>query len=437
MNLRRVIFIFFMIAMIFAVAILIWYFFIKTPNNNTSINNPTNPFGQAGQSQKGSLFVFNNQNNNQNAETEVIPGEERKLTKIWDKPTAGFVFVDQTILVTSTTTKMVKGTSTEVTIQQKATSTKMLFVDRTSGYVYGVNLETKKVYQISNSTIPGVYDAYFFDNGSSVIVRYLDNNGNIVSTLSKVPNVSEESTPQPLVDTTYLLNNINSVAVSNSKKIVSYLVVNNNGSSIYSIKNNKNELVSTSPTSEFNLTYGGENLYTTSKPSAYVMGYTTNVQTAERTLGNKTGLITLPANNNDDYLGSMWSNSGLLSFIFSKKTVSTKVLGIKTIASKCAWGKTSFYVICGVPQIFPINVEGLPDDWYQGRNQFTDDVYLIGNKTNNENKIFDFSTETKDSIDLIKPDFNSNNDYLSFINKRDGNLWLLHTRPLLNGIVIN
>ena len=433
MNNRKTIFLIFSISIFFAIIILVWYFFLKIPGNDDSLVNPKNlPTG--GEAKRGSEFIEGKQNEFEESitTTEVIPGKERRLLKVWNKPTAGLSFFDQNILINSTSSVKGSGTSTnEIIVQKRATSTRMIFADRATGYVYGYNLETKKSYQISNSTIPGIHDAYFFNNGSSVIMRYLDEDQKIATVKADIPTVLEGGTPRSLENITNLPENVLSVSVSKSQKLASYAVQNGNGSSIYKISDNKNQLLKNSPITEIDLTYGGETLYSTNKTSTYSIGYTNDVERGERVLGDKTGLITLPANNNIDYLSSMWSNTGLKLFLFSKKTGSYSVLNSKTLASKCIWGRTSTYILCGTPQNIKSPNEGLPDSWFMGLVNFTDNLYIIDNNTKVEDILFDFSSETKEEIDLIKPNLSSNDGYLGFINKNNGHLWLFNVEAAI------
>lgn len=430
MNNRKTIFLIFSISIFFAIIVLVWYFFLKIPGNDNSLVNPTNlPIG--GESKRGSEFIESKQNEFEESitTTEVIPGIERKLLKVWNKPTAGLSFFDQNILINSTSSVRGTGTSTnEIIVQKRATSSRMIFADRATGYVYGYNLDTKKSYQISNSTIPGIHDAYFFNNGSSVIMRYLDEDKKIASIKADIPTVLEGGTPRSLENITPLPENVLSVSVSKSQKMASYVAMNGNGSSIYKISDNKSQLLRNSPITEIDLAYGGETLYSTNKTSSYSIGYTNDVERGERVIGEKTGLITLPANNNIDYISSMWSNSGLKLFLFSKKTGEYSVLNSKTLASKCVWNRLSTYILCGTPQSTKATSEGLPDSWFMGLINFKDNLYIIDNNSKVEDILFDFSSETKEEIDLIKPTLSSNDGYLGFINKNNGHLWLFNVK---------
>ena len=430
MNNRKTVILLVSISLFFALIVIVWYFFIRSPGGGENITNATLPISDT--KKGGSEFIDDSSKDDFEeplTETEIIEGKKRKLIKIWNKPTAGMSFFEQNILINSTTSVKGTGTTTnEIIVQRRATSTRMIFADRATGYIYGVNLENKKSYQISNTTVPGIHDAYFFNNGSSVIFRYLDENNKIVSFKATIPSVIEGGTPRSLENVTPLPNDLISIAVSNSQKSASYVSPNTSGSSVYKIEGDKNQLIYNSPITEINLSYGGETLYSTNKTSSYSIGYINNVITNERIFGEKTGLVTLPANNNLDYLASMWSNVGLKTFIFSKKTGNYTTLNSQTIASKCIWNKTSTYIICGVPQELRTFRDGLPDAWYMGLINFNDKLYTIDNNTKIEEILFDFSEETKEVVDLTKPIMSPNDEYMSFINKDNGHLWLFNIK---------
>jgi len=300
----------------------------------------------------------------------------------------------------------------------------MMFIDRMTGYVYGYNIENGLTYQISNTTLPGIYDAYIFDSGKQILLRYLDNDKQtILSLLARIPAVQETGNALPLQSIMSLQKNISSVAISSSGNKLSYLVPNKNGSSVYTITDKGESLTTSSSFSEWSLSYGGEQLFATSKPSAYIEGTTVLIPSFTRLIGNKTGLVSNPSSNGA-IINSMLSNKGLLTFLFSNKG-DTKVLEIKTIASKCSWGRGTL-LLCAVPQSITRGVEELPDDWYQGRVKFKDDLYIIN--INNGEKTALYSFEEKDGdMDIVHMHISSDNTLINFTRKQDGSLWLLNT----------
>ena len=121
----------------------------------------------------------------------------------------------------------------------------------------------------------------------------------------------------------------------------------------------------------------------------------------------------------------MWSSSGLLTFISSKKTGGLSTLPIKTLASKCVWMDT-LKVLCGVPSILTTGEEGLPDDWYQGSISFSDDLFLIDTKSGEASVLFSLTGELGNPFDIIHPQINKSSTSLLFTNKQNGSMWMVN-----------
>lgn len=424
--------IFFIVLTLLAVIYLIWFFFFKKPNQifpfipggNTltvggDVNNPNNPNPD--------------QNPNGEGDQTETASSTQYLFQIWDKPTAGFAFVQTPILLEATSTNK-KGV--EIIIQKRATTTSLIFADRMTGHIYKKDLPTGEIYKVSNSTVPGIYDAYFFENGSYVMMRYFDNKTKkIESLLAKVPLAYAGTEPQTLDNLVSLPQNISSVAVSRSGKELSYLVPNNNGATIYSYTSKKGVRVRLSlKTKEWNLIYGGETLYAESAPTAYISGYFIKVDTNERIIGDKTGLTVLPDAKDTNSFGSMWTNSGLASFIFSRTSGGTTRTRRATLSEKCVWQYSNLNILCAIPNSLPMAINGLPDDWYQGRVSFRDSLQIISTNGLYDNLFFDLSSVAGKDIDAVSLQTNSSSEYLGFINKKEGDFWLLLTKNILNGM---
>jgi hypothetical protein len=184
-------------------------------------------------------------------------------------------------------------------------------------------------------------------------------------------------------------------------------------------------LVASSPFREWVLSNGGDTLYVTSKPSAYIVGATFSLPLFESESGERTGLIANPTKNGL-FLNSMWSKNGLVTF-FSKNGV-VSVAPFTTLASKCSWG-TGNALVCAIPRLLPKTTEGLPDDWFQGRVLFSDDLYTIDTNTGEKYTLYTF-TEKEGNFDITNTTMDSTNHLLGFTKKQDGTLWLLNTNLL-------
>lgn len=415
----------FAVISLFAFGVIVWYFLFSKPETAPTLQTPTSAFSLRDLPARFA-FIFQGDNPDSNTETEVTPAGAIPFTRISDNPATGNIFVSRPILREVTSTSTVGTTTISTTKTVRATTTVLMFVDRVTGYVYGHSIESGKTYQISNTTIPGIFDAYIWAGGDRIVMRYLDTDRKtVVSILASVPNVQEGRDPEPLIDTTYLPQNITSVTVSKNLSTLSYVVPGSNGSTIYSLSSRGTSRVADSSFSEWTLSYGGEQLYATSNASAYVEGTTVVLPSFSSVVGGKTGLLSTPSASGP-VLNSMWTRSGLATFgVNVGKTISFTT---KTLASKCI-GTVSPYFICGVPQSIPEGVEGLPDDWYQGRFMFRDTLSVINAQSGETYTLYSFP-ENYGEIDVTHLATSVNSDLISFIRKQDGTLFLLNTNLL-------
>jgi hypothetical protein len=411
------------LVLLLAIVVIVWYFFYAKPIIAPSLDGTNDPFAVSTTPKRFFFTSWASDNEETSTSTtEITQPEKEALIEVWSKPTTGQMFVAQSILreVVSTTTQ---GTST-VTIKNtvRSTSTLLMFVDRTTGYIYGYIPETAKQYQISNTIIPGVHDAYIFNNGKKILYRYQDQNSrSIVSLIATIPSVPPTSSALPLENMAYLPVQVTSVAVTKNSETLSYLVPGDQGSSFYTLSEKGPLLITSSPFKEWSLSYGGKTLYATSKPSAYVEGSTVQIPAFNFIIGDKTGLMSTPSESGR-VISSMLSSTGLLTFLSSPD--GQLVLPFKTLASKCVWG-TGDFLLCAVPNTLPLKIEGLPDDWFQGRYFFKDSLMLVNQRTGDYSTLYSFD-ESKGAFDVTNPVLSPDNNFLTFIKKQTGSLWLLN-----------
>ncbi len=429
---RRLFIILFAVASIIGVSIIVWYFFFKTNTGSLLFGTPTNPFGKTPPSLRGSEFVNGNNGYGTSSQTERTLGADRTLVKVWDRPTAGFSFIEKEFITTSTTTDK---QGKVITVQKKATSTEMLFADRTTGYIYDYDIKNQNIYQITNTLTAGIYDIYFFNNGKSAIIRYLsDDKKTIISNLVQIPTVSASSSPQEIKTNVYLPNNIISITPNYNSTELSYLVKTSSGSNLYTLTTKGSKLIKSFQLSELNVLYDKNNLYVYNKPSIYALGFLYDVKNNENILSKTVALSPLVSHNGQNVMGSFWSESSSNNFMFNKSTASMRSLSIYTPEEKCVWNNKDTFVLCGVTPVIFNKKEGLPDDWYKGRVSFDDSIYMIDNVGKREYDFFDFTAETSDKIDLTKPKISNNDELLGFINKKDGSFWMFKVKKTLDNV---
>src|SRR5579872_991881 len=83
----------------------------------------------------------------------------QKLRLITSEPVAGATFVEN---------------KTGVTVR---------YMERATGHIYDVSTNSSTVTEISNTTIPKIYETLFTDGGSGFITRYIGDDGQTIETL--------------------------------------------------------------------------------------------------------------------------------------------------------------------------------------------------------------------------------------------------------------
>ncbi len=424
MQHRRLL-IFSAIVSLFGFGIIIWYFLFSSPEPAPTLGETVSPFSFRDVPTRLGFIFQGGDPPEQTTETEVTLPGAAPFVNVWDKPSTGNAIVIKSVLreiVASSTST----TSPQVMKTVRATSTILMFVDRSTGYIHGYEVESGSTYQISNTTLPGIYDAYIFAGGTRVLMRYLDSDKvTIVSLLASIPDIQKGRDPQPLSFLTYLPNNIRSVAISDSSSLLSYLISHSSGSSIYTIRPKGTEKIGESSFSEWKLSYGGEDLYATTLPSAYLEGVTVSLPSFSRVVGGKTGLMSIPSKGSG-VLNGMWSSSGLV--LFGTSGGKNTVLNIKTLPEKCEAVSDSHF-ICAVPDTIPTTNEGLPDDWYQGAISFDDRLMIVYPFRGETYSLYSFEKKYQ-PMDVTNFSLSKQADLISFIRKNDGTLWLLNTNLL-------
>jgi hypothetical protein len=425
---------------LFAFGVLIWFLFGSSAEKPSTVLETKNPLSLREFPKRIMFILTGNEDTSSTSTTEVTFVTPQVLTEVWNKPSSGQTFITQEYLheVTATSTVVKTGTTTKATSTEvvtvkrvvRSTSTVLLFVDRGTGYVYGFSMDTNKVFQISNTTLPGIHDAYIIQDGKRIVLRYEDTEkGTIVTMLASIPQVTQGQDAKPLENITYLPSEVTSIAVNKTKDLLSYIVSTEKGISVYTLRDDKPTLVGYTPFKEWTLVYGGNTLYAYSNPSAYVEGYTVKIPSLQLVTPARTGLMSNPSERGL-WLHSMWSSTGLLTYL--SDGINDVVLQDKTLASKCVWDKNST-VFCAIPKETPRELEGLPDDWFQGSTQFDDTLVIINGATGDSVPLFSFDGVKENGFDVTNMVLSSDDLLLSFVRKQNGSLWLLNRTLMGSG----
>ncbi len=380
----------------------------KNKGGEINSNQPFNSFKTGNKSLSGNKTRIVNENSGINW-TNQIQNQPSKFYQITNFAVAGAGFFEenkpqQNIVSSSISEKIPE----------------LRYVKRSTGHIYQMNLNTKAVTEISNSTIPGIHKVLFNSSGKIFIYRYFSvENKAIASFLTSLG--AEKGNFLPF--------NIINVSLSPDKNSFFYLIKDSDGvvGYIKSFDNLKTTQVFNSPFSEWSSQWVSLNkIFLTTKPSWRVNGsvFSLNIknQTLTKIFGGVEGLTTL-ANGDGSYI--LYGNSSEIGprlWILNTKNHTTKDLDSYGLPEKCIWANNSnIYIYCAVPNT--IIGKNYPDSWYQGLVSFTDYFVKINIQTLKRDTLANSINET--SVDATHLFLNKNGTKLFFINKKDSTLWSL------------
>ena len=360
------------------------------------------------------------------------------LTKISSMPISGFGvfqkerFVDIPVVIPTPEANV----STNPTIENTPTAPPtefapmLRYAEKVSGHIYQTFADILNEKKTSQTTVRGVHDVYFGDNGKSVIMRYLKIDGaTIASFAGSLPeDVLGADSSNNEIKGSFLPENVLDLSISPDTTKIFYL--SKVREKIIGIVSTPLGLQKTqifdSNFTEWLSDWPTENMITlTTKPSAFVPGYmyTLNPQNKNwtRILGGINGLTTLTS---PDGRVVLFNDEKLNLTIYDTLTKESRNLKTKTLPEKCVWGKSSRVIYCLVP--FFLDEYTYPDSWYQGEISFFDKIWKIDLTTGYETMILDPEVSNKgERVDGINPTLDENENYLFFMNKKDSYLWKL------------
>ncbi|MDD5720952.1 MAG: hypothetical protein PHT16_00685 [Candidatus Pacebacteria bacterium] len=332
------------------------------------------------------------------------------------------------------------GERTKPTPPQTEFMPALRYVERATGNIYQTFADKIEEKQFSTTMIPQVYEAFFGNKGNSVIMRYLKPDGRtIITFVGTLPKevLGADSTVGNEIKGVFLPENTKDVSLSSDSKSLFYMFLSGKTQAdgvtgaTFNLLNNKKIQVFNSPFTEWLSSFLTSKMITfTTKPSAQIPGYmyvmdpTNKNYNFHKILGGINGLTTLISPNGKL---ALYSDNNLSLNIFHSNTKVSDTLGVKTLAEKCVWNKTSEVIYCGVPKSYGNGQ--YPDSWYQGEVSFSDQIWKIDVKTGNATMIADpADINGGEDIDSTKLALDDGENYLFFVNKKDSFLWELNLK---------
>jgi len=293
------------------------------------------------------------------------------------------------------------------------------YVERATGHIYEMYLDNKIQGEVSNSTIPDIYQAIFSGSAKSVIYRYLgDDDQTIESYVATLGSANGEFLPENILD----------AALSPDKSKFFYLAKTGSGvtGTIKYFDQNKTNTVFNSSFSEWLSQWvTDQKIYLTTKASSTVPGnlYSLNVSSGvlSKIFGGVKGLTTLANNDGTVVLYNATTPTGPALGLLSVSNHTTNNINTYGLPEKCVWSANNVDIYCALPD----NIAGsdYPDSWYKGKVSFDDRFVKINSSTGNVTTIADSSDAT--ALDGTYLFLNRAEDTLFFINKKDSTLWSL------------
>ena len=381
---------------------------------------------------------------------ELGSGEEMpkiKLTKVSSMPIAGFgIFIKERFKEISNPSPILlegEGISEPAPLEEAGGdpilpptefAPAVRYVEKATGNIYQTFADKIIERKFSGTIIPKVYEAYFGNQGKSVIMRYLQADERTIETfIGALPKeyLGEDTALNNEIKGSFLPNNVKDISVSSDSLKIFYLFNSGDGiiGTTLNLLDNKKIQVFDSPFTEWLSLWPNSNLVTLStKPSANVPGYmyTINLTSKNLTkiLGGINGLTTLAS---PDGKLILYGNNNLSLYLHHPDSKNSDILGVKTLPEKCVWGGGSDVVYCAVPK--SISGGEYPDIWYQGEVSFSDQLWKIDAENGNAALILDLVAVMEgEEIDAIKLALDAGENYLFFVNKKDSFLWRLELK---------
>jgi hypothetical protein len=308
------------------------------------------------------------------------------------------------------------------------------YIDRATGHIFDRYATSTRVRRVTNTTIPRIQKASWIDL-LHPLVQYLDDETGSVETFVGTIHEAVGTTTEGFLTGDFLPPDVLAVATHGDGTIF-YLSETESGSigSTLSL-DGSSDVVFESPLREWIPQWtDGRTVGMTTKPSSGVAGHffllNTDSGSFVKIFGGLLGL-TIEAHPDGNRLLYASSADGVLLKVFDMDTRTAQGLPIRTLPEKCVWSVEPSYVVhCGVPDTLP--AASIPDEWYRGTVLFSDSLQRIDTRDGSFVSIAD-SFDFGEAVDIISLSISGDGEMLSFVNKRDGSLWLVRLAPSVGG----
>lgn len=301
----------------------------------------------------------------------------------------------------------------------QGSSTVARFVERETGNVYALSLETGEKERLTNTTVPAVSEAIFSPQGRAIVFRYLEDNASVRNAVATLP----ATTTGSFANIFFLENDAYALAFAPNGSDIFYLRKETGGSRgfLVTTEGGNRRAVFSSPLTEWSASFTSDaSLYLVQKPGPGAgIAYRVNPKTGSvQTLGVGDGIASLAAGQGLTLASPLEGDDvGAVRRFSDSEGFGSERL-VETIPDKCGFGGGVFY--CAVPSSDSAPLIGSVADWYLGDLATRDTLFRIASSTLRE---VGGEALAEHSFDIDRVSVAGNEAFLAFRNKTDGLLW--------------
>ncbi len=314
------------------------------------------------------------------------------------------------------------------------TTTIARYVMADTGHVLEVAIDTPGAVPraVSNTTVPGIIQALWKQDGSAVIMQYVEDD--IVKTLSLLITPSATSTATttqgaPLVNFRFLPDNILSIALSPDGKEIAYLLKSTTGATGHtaSIQGTGSKRLFSLPLSQVRLSWpSDQTLLAQTKMAAGVPGIAFAVSAKNGSvtpLLYTNGLSAMADSTFSKVVYQTTSNTSRATYAHDVRSGKDVELSFQPIPEKCTWSLSArSFLYCAAPvgYVLPDYLER----WYQGVASVADTLFTF-NVQNGTAIIITTPGGADGGIasDIDRLSVSPEEKYLLFVTKGGRSLW--------------
>lgn len=324
-------------------------------------------------------------------------------------------------------TNIAPGSNTFIKISTSSPET-LRYVERQTGNIFEYDLTTLSARRVSATTLPGIQRVLWGFEGKDVILQFIDEKTDSLKTLFAHV---DEDTSESLDNThgEFLADNLETLALNSISSDLVYTQQKNDTTLGLLRTGSTTSMFFETPISDWSVFWPTPTkLFFSTKASGEAPGVVYEVnplnKTSRRLPLYNYGLSILPDETGSSFIFSSTAVESFPTlFVFDTEKELARNLSLKTFAEKCAW-IDSQSVFCGVPRT-SLEKTTLPDAWYQGIVSFSDTFWIVNIQTGRAFDALDPEKETSIPMDVTSVKISNSKNYASFINKKDGDLWII------------